>query len=284
MYTAKAPDLLEESQYVYLQNVRAYLQDRLTDRAPQSASIYTAGAPVYSLRRMNDTTPAGPPSGYVLIYGAAGLMYVSGTEVASGLTGNPVSLTPFRPNTSVQPWMYIADSAIDGAVTVSDGFTCAGMIKVRSDGLARKDGIKEPQLAPVVSTAGTTTTGTDNLPATTFPWTNAGGVNSTYNYGQRSTGSDGTNPVIIALPVGSQSLTLAVTGTALVNGAMHGPGDVGPTGTVGPNGYPANFTGPGPTIVVGAFTDGSGNVLTGASPVPLLANVGAGITLQVPCR
>lgn len=212
-----------------------------------------------------------------MIYGAAGVAYVSGAAVATGLSSNPFSQTPFRPNSSPQPWMYVADSAPDGNVTVSGGFTCAGMIKIQSDGTTRKDGIKEPQISPVVSTSGTTTVGTDALPATTIPWTNVGGVNSAYNYGHTS-GTDGTSPVLITLPAGSQTLTLVVTGTATVNGATHAPGDAGPASST----YPANFTGPGPTIVVGAFTDGAGNVLTGTSPVPLLANVGANSVLQVP--
>jgi len=53
------------------------------------------------------------------------------------LSGNPLSLLPFRPNASVQPWMYVGDSL--------------KMDKVRSDGLRYKMGIAEPQGAPVVN-------------------------------------------------------------------------------------------------------------------------------------
>jgi hypothetical protein len=269
------------------QNVRELLRGAFGMRPVLSAPAFTLGGPVRTIQRLNDSTPAGPVSGYSIIAAdAAGGLWCNAVRVAVGLTGNPVSMIPFRPNASVQPWMYVFDSAADGAVTLTtkkaiDGtpatFVCGGSVKVRSDGLAYKTGIKEPQLAPTVSTPGTTTTGTDALPATTIPWTNVGGVNSTYNYGHTSAG-DGTAPVIIALPVGSQSLQLVVSGSATVNGSTHSPGDVGPTGGT----YPANFTGTGPKIVLGAFTDGSGNVLTGTSPVPLLANVGAGVTLKVP--
>ena len=279
-------------------NVRAYFKGGFSLRNLLTGAIVTVSDAIQTICRLNDTTPSGPAAGFTYVIASGIDIYVGSTgtpaPIATGMSGDPVSMVPFRPNASVQPWVYIGDSAptptgsltyvtittkfaINGLTTT---FDCSSMLKVRSDGLIYKMGIKEPQTAPVVSTAGTTTTGTDALPATTIPWTNAGGANSTYNYDQ-TTG--GTSPVIILTPVGSQTLTLVVTGTATVNGAVHGPGDVGPTGT-GPhgNGYPANFTGGGPTIVLGAFTDGSGNVLTGTSPVPLLANVGAGITLQVP--
>ena len=279
-------------------NVRAYFKGGFSLRNLLTGAIVTVSSAIETICRLNDTTPTGPAGGFVYIIAAGGDIFVgsSGTlsSIASGLSGNQVSIIPFRPNASVKPWGYIGDAAptptghlnyvtIDTEFALNGDpttFNCASMLKVRSDGLIYKMGIREPQVSPTVSTAGTTTTGTDSLPATTIPWTNAGGANPSYNYDQ-TTG--GTSPVVISTPVGSQTLTLVVTGTATVNGAVHSPGDTGPTGT-GPhgNGYPANFTGAGPTIVVGAFTDGAGNVLTGSSPVPLLANVGAGITLQVP--
>ena len=282
------------------QNVRAYFKGGFALRNLLTDAIVTVADAIETICRLNDTTPLGPAGGFTYVIASGAKIYVGATgtpsAIADGFNTDPVSMIPFRPNASVRPWVYIAGAApsptgplmyvtittefaIDGTPTT---FVCASMLKVESDGLIYKMGIKEPQVSPTVSTAGTTTTGTDNLPATTIPWTNAGGANPSYNYDQ-TTG--GTAPVVIVTPAGAQSLTLVVTqvGSPIVNGAVHAPGDVGPTGT-GPhgNGYPANFTGAGPTIVVGAFTDGSGNVLTGTSPVPLLANVGAGITLQVP--
>ena len=276
-------------------NVRAVLRGAFGMRSPLSSPIFTLDAAVVTVARLNDTTPNGPSNGYSIIAAdAAGNLWIWNADIglvkiAVGLTGNPVSMIPFRPNSSVQPWMYVFDSAPDGNVTITtkfalDGtpttFICGGSLKVRSDGLIYKAGIKEPQVAPQVSTSGTTTTGTDSLPANTVPWTNYSGANPDYNYSQTTqpgTGGVGA-PVIIALAPGAQTLQLVVTGTATINGATHAPGDAGPTGAT----YPANFTGAGPTIVLGAFTDGSGVVLTGTSPVPLLANVGAGVTLQVP--
>lgn len=259
-------------------NARAYQSGAFKLRNGLSAPILTIDSSVQSICRLNDTTPAGPVSGFTIISGdTSGQIYNNDSPVARGLSGNPVSIVPFRPDASVQPWAYIGDNAPFPNVIVDSSYACAGMIKVRSDGLSRKMGIIEPQTAPVVSTSGSTTTGTDALPATTIPWTNVGGANGTYNYGHTSAG-DGTSPVIISTPVGSQTLTLVVTGSATVNGATHAPGDTGPATST----FPATYTGGGPKIVLGAFTDGAGNVLTGTSPVPLLANVGAGVTLQVP--
>lgn len=269
-----------------VENTRAYVEGGFTQRNRLSDTIVTVDSSIHTIQRLNDTTPDGPVGGYCYIIGTdSGSIYDNSTKVAYGLSGNPVSIVPFRPNTSVQPWAYVGDDAPYPNVTVDSSYSCTGMIKVRSDGVSRKMGIKEPQTAPVVSTSGTTTPFSGTLYANQVPWTNFSGANPTYNYSQTTdpTGTPGTPgdtapPFIIALAAGSQSITIAVTGSATVNGATAAPGDTGPaTGT-----YPANFTGVGPTIVVGAFTDGSGNVLTGTSTVPLLANVGAGVTLQVP--
>lgn len=135
--------------------MRGYLgTDRITARALQTDPVATMGSgPVHSIRRLNDSTPAGPGSGFSLVGGSATSLYNNSTAVASGLSGNPLSLVPFRPNTSVQPWEYVGDSST--AVTITSGsFGCAGMLKVRSDGRTRKTGIAEPQAAATVSFPG----------------------------------------------------------------------------------------------------------------------------------
>ena len=150
MNTVLPVDKVPPTKYAYAQNVRAYLHDRTTGRSTQDSSVQQLPYPVHSVRRMNDTTPAGPPQGYILVEGAGDNLYAANTQVASGLSGNPVSLVPFRPNESVQPWMYVGDSAQTGVEI--DGFSPpAGMLKVRSDGTCYKMGIEEPQLAPTVS-------------------------------------------------------------------------------------------------------------------------------------
>jgi hypothetical protein len=153
--TVDSRDILPEGQYAYLANVRGYLgTERITARAPQTEAVATMGSgPVHSLRRLNDSTPAGPGSGFSLVGGSGTSLYNNSTAVASGLSGNPLSLVPFRPNTSVQPWEYVGDSST--AVTITTGsFGCAGMLKVRSDGRTRKTGIAEPQAFPTVTFPG----------------------------------------------------------------------------------------------------------------------------------
>ncbi|MDD1750736.1 MAG: hypothetical protein LUO89_12790, partial [Methanothrix sp.] len=139
----------------WAENIRAYLSGGFKLRNLLSDPIITIDSSVQSLMRMNDTTPAGPPSGYVLISASeSGHVFANDSSVASGLSGNPVSIVPFRPNTSVQPWAYIGDDAPYPNVTVDSGFNCTGMIKVRSDGLSRKMGIQEPENAPSVTFPG----------------------------------------------------------------------------------------------------------------------------------
>jgi hypothetical protein len=138
-------DQLPEGKYPMAVNVRRYLEQAVRGRAKQGIEAFLDGGghaipiatPVHTIRRLNDSTPAGPASGFVLISGGGTNLYANAVVVDSGLSGNPVSMVPFRPNASVQPWMYVADSN--------------KMSKVRSDGTKYKIGIKEAQNAPAVS-------------------------------------------------------------------------------------------------------------------------------------
>src|SRR5208337_1092831 len=130
--TLSPPDRMPPGKYPYAQNVRRYLQQATIGRAMQNAALFPlAAASVNSLRRLNDTTPAGPPSGFIIVSSAGADLYAQGMVVKAGLSGKRTSLVPFRPNASVQPWMYVADDNL--------------MVKVRSDGTTYKTGIKEPQ-------------------------------------------------------------------------------------------------------------------------------------------
>lgn len=281
MNTVLPPDLLPPGKSPYLQNVRSYLQGRIKGRATQTSAVNTISGAVNSLRRLNDTTPAGPASGYALISGSqSGFLYCNNAGLVTGLSGNPLALIPFRPNSSPQPWMYVGDSSQSTHI-VNPSFDATGMLKVRSDGLTYKMGVKEPQDSPSVGTETTTTSGTDILPVTAFPWTNEGGANSGFNFGHTDPpgtggGQDGSLPVRITggsgLTQGSV-VTLVVTGSATVNGATHSPGDGGSTAS----GFPGAFTGSGAAIVVGAFTDASGNVVTSG-----VFSIGSNAVLTVP--
>ena len=308
MNTVKSSDLLQSGEYPYLQNVRAYLQDRIVGRNTQSAPIITIDSSVQSLARMNDTTPAGPASGFVLIStDTGGGVYAGASKVASGLSGTPDSIIPFRPNASVQPWAYIADSShgavLDTKYALDDSsaiFDCFGQIKVRSDGLVHKTGIQEPPLAPTVSTGNTSVTTSGGLEAKAIPWTNYAGQNPNYDYGE-SDGEpdptpDGTAPFIVDCANASTITIATLTGTADINGdASATPTTLGPSTAVSTNpGHYIQIAGTGmtpatATVVVGAFTDGNGNVVAaGVAPlfVPSVVDVGAVIgvanAIQVP--
>lgn len=270
--TVLSPDILPPTKYPYAQNVRAYLQGRTTGRATQSDPQITLGAAVHSLRRLNDTTPNGPVSGFALIGGAGTDLYLNATAVASGLSGNPFSLVPFRPSSSPQPWMYIADSAPFSDVNIiASSFPTNGMLKVRSDGLTYKMGVKEPQDSPLVATASSTVSGSDTVLGTARPFSNVAGQNPTFNY---SDTGNGTGPSIILTPTVGSQLEINTSGTAVINGVSHAPGDAGGVGPTNPGQFAVGGT---CAVLMGAWTDSSGNVITNG-----VVSVGLGVTLVVP--
>ncbi len=293
-------------------NVRRYLTGGFALRNPLSAAVISAlPTPIHTIRRLNDSTPNGPASGYSLVIGASTNLYIWNStiglvQVASGLSGNPLSMIPFRPNASVQPWMYVFDSSPMGVVTLitkylisgaAVNFTSNGMMKVRSDGLIYKMGIEEPQIAPVVSTQNATAPFSGTLNAKTIPWTNYSGANSGYDYGETNglpdpTSPDGTSPFVIACKNATSITISALTGSATINGASHVPTDSS-SAWVGST-FPAQFiqalgTGAHPpataSVVVGAFTFGDDAFTTGGSTlvpmgvaplyIPSVVDVGA---------
>lgn len=260
MNTILPPDAQPQGKFPYLQNVRSYRGNQARGRATQSTPLFALPAPVHTLRRMNDLTPAGPVGGFTIIGGAGGGLFNNATQVDSGYSGNPLSFVPFRPNQSVQPWMYVADSL--------------KMSKVRSDGLTYKDGVAEPQAAPVVGTENTTVSGSVFVPGTTMPWLTAGGQNPSYNYGA----GGGTGPVSITAAAGT-TITLTASGTVNTSyGVGQAPGNAGPVTSNSPG-----FFVPGGScrVLCGAFTDASGNVITptvGSGPV----SIGASASFLVP--
>ena len=292
-------------------NVRAYTGGGVTFRNLLTNAILTLGAAVHTIRRVNDATnPTALPAGYIYISGAAATLYAGATPVATGFSTNPFSLIPFRPNASPQVWCYEADSAQQGNVTLttkylSNGaastFVTNGMNKVRSDKLVYKMGIKEPQLAPVVSTTNTGVTTSGTLLATAIPWTNYLGANSSWNYGE-STGypdptPDGSAPYIVDVE-NTNTVTisaLALSGTVVINGVTNPvlTAQASSRVTSGAPGYPGQFiqiigSGAHPTTasyVVGAFTDGAGNVIpAGVAPlfIPNIVDVGLAFATSTP--
>ncbi|MGB6875566.1 MAG: hypothetical protein WBD87_05980, partial [Candidatus Acidiferrales bacterium] len=85
-------------------NVRAYLSGGFALRNALSDEIISSlPTPIHTIRRLNDSTPNGPASGFSLVIGASTSLYVWNSTiglklVATGLSGNPLSMVPFRPN------------------------------------------------------------------------------------------------------------------------------------------------------------------------------------------
>jgi hypothetical protein len=294
------------------QNVRAYTEGGFALRTGLGDPIITVDSSINSLCRMNDTTPTGPEDGfcYIIVTDQGSVFVypnVDSGPIAVGLSGDPVSQIPFRPNASVKPWDYIADSsmgvvlhtefALDGSPAT---FDCFGQIKVRSDGLVYKTGIREPALAPTVSTENSSVVDSGPLLATAIPWTNFAGQNPNYDFGEvngePSPTPDGTAPFIVNVANASTIIIIGLSGVADINGNPAAtPATLGPSTAASTNpGHSIQIAGSGgtpatATVVVGAFTDGAGNVVpAGVSPlwVPSVVDVGAAFagaqTIQVP--
>jgi hypothetical protein len=295
-------DAIPNGKVPFAQNVRAYLKGAVKGRNLLAGALYTLASAVHTIKRLNDSTPNGPANGYTLINGAGTVLSAWNStlgvkNVATGLSGNPLSLIPFRPNASVQVYCFVGDNAPAGSVTISTKylisgsattFVTSGMLKVRSDGIIYRMGVKEPQLAPVVSTQNTTVVTTGNLLATDIPWTNYGGANNGYNYGETNgypdPTPDGTAPFSINVLNATTVTINSLTGSATINGGTKSPTSLGPSTGVSTNpGHYVMVSGSGTTppasatVVIGAFTDGSGNVIpAGVAPlyVPAVVDVG----------
>ena len=157
MSTVQSTDLIKDGQWAYLQNIRKLLGGRMTARPPLGNNLLVSAIPsdITSLTRMVDPYMGAP--GYFFIEGAEGKLYINVTQAAFGLSGNPLSFLPYRPMASPQPWCYIADPSLVVSIPnyIASGYgLVAGMLKVRSDGTVWKIGIKEPQIAPIVTSPG----------------------------------------------------------------------------------------------------------------------------------
>ena len=208
-------------------NVRGYWSAAFTLRSLLTDAILTVSAALQTVARLNDSTPAGPAGGFIYILkDIVGNLYsgLTGTLAASatGLSVNPISIVTFRPNTSVQPWAYIGDSAPSPNVTiVANSFNCAGMLKVRSDGLVRKMGIAEPQTAPTV----------------TFPGGGTGPAQIFYKYVYRASETGAlSNPGPVSIPGTNSQSSPSETEIAASGGVIN------PNITVNATQYEGNGT------------------------------------------
>ena len=277
-------------------NCRAYALGSFMLRNLLTNAIVTVSGAITTLARLNDSTPAGPSSGFTLISLAGTTLYNNTTPIATGMSGNPVSMLPFRPNLSVQPWMYVGDTSQSVTLATKSmfsgaavSFPCTGMVKVRSDGRIYKMGVKEPQLAPSVTTENTNQPFSGSLLATAIPWTNYEGANPDFDYGETNgypdPTPDGTAPFTVNVLNATTVTISSISGSATINGGTKTPTSLGPTiGSTNPGGYiRESGTGLPPstaTVVTGAFIDASGNVMPlGVAPlyIPTVVDVGASI-------
>lgn len=114
-------DDLDPTKYATARNVRGF-QDGRVETRPGAAALAAAlaGGAVHSLKRLNDDigpTLSTPTQSYARMAGAGTKLYSDNsahnafTEIASGLSGDPLTWIPIRPEQSPQPWMYIHDTA-----------------------------------------------------------------------------------------------------------------------------------------------------------------------------
>ena len=154
--TMASPDQIETNGggWPYLANVRRYRKSMTVARFPLGANLLTSALAngIMSVARLND--PHQSPTPYAYLSASNGSLYVGATQVASGLSGSPLSFLPYRPPSSPRPFDYIADTSLAvtiPAYTTSGYGNVSGMLKVRADGLTYKMGVKEPQVSPSVS-------------------------------------------------------------------------------------------------------------------------------------
>lgn len=114
-------DLLDALSFAVGRNIRGYVDGTIHTR-PGAAALNAsaiAGGAVHSLKRLNDDvgpTLSTPTQAFARFAGAGTKLYADNsahnafTEIASGLSGNPLTWISHRPEQSPQPWLYIHDT------------------------------------------------------------------------------------------------------------------------------------------------------------------------------
>ena len=108
------PDLMPPNRAPYLLNVTPNVLEGTLRARPGCTLLFDthSGLPVHSLVRVNNSLP-GAANAYARFVGSGPTLYAGqGSVVAleSGYSGNPLSLVPFRPLQSPEPWLYVYDS------------------------------------------------------------------------------------------------------------------------------------------------------------------------------
>ena len=152
-------DKLAPGKFQYLQNTRITAQGRIDSRpgvTPLNANAAYGQTNVHSIRRLNDSTPGASPTS-IRIVGAGLDLYTDTSTVPIDInySGNPLSMAPYRPDQSVDPQMYIADST--------------KMVKVTTSGIVKPWGIPQPTLPPTAQFQAPTSAAGRQF--TSFPFT-----------------------------------------------------------------------------------------------------------------
>lgn len=105
-------DRVPEGGFPYLVNTRVVEEGRIESR-PGYTTFSNEGSDFHSIRRLNDEDASAAAAGYIYVVGGGTDLY-AGDEanlavVASGFSGDPLSLLTFRPDQSSESWMYIYD-------------------------------------------------------------------------------------------------------------------------------------------------------------------------------
>ena len=135
------PDRQPQGKYPFLNNARSVQEGTITARpgygAPLNAVPFDQ-ANVHSIRRMNNSLPGANPTSRRFVGAGTKLYSADAGVIDTGYSGDPLSLVVWRPDQSVEPWMYVGDKN--------------KMRKCRMDGSTQTNyqvGITPPTAAPV---------------------------------------------------------------------------------------------------------------------------------------
>src|ERR1019366_2974625 len=86
--TVNPADALKPGKFPYALNIRPYIRGRVVARAGEDVAQFSLPDPTHSIRRLNDSTPLGPTSGFALISGSGTNLYADGAKGPTGLSGD----------------------------------------------------------------------------------------------------------------------------------------------------------------------------------------------------
>ena len=111
MKTNVPPDALPTDKYVVAQNIRSYIDQSVRTRPGQTLRFSTDGHPIVAMRTYGAIFTDDLPR--VLAVDNTGNVYLdNGSSVGSVGSGNPgVTMLPFRPSESPNPYMYVSSAS-----------------------------------------------------------------------------------------------------------------------------------------------------------------------------